>query len=325
MGSISRRVLFALGIGAAAAGRLQAQAASSEDLPTCRLSGDRGEWELTSELTSIAEGVAKVTDTLRIADANHVVSITAFREGSDLSSGALRIVIRNAPVRESRPFGQEQQPVGLAVDGGSVRVGEMSLDRRTSGSDAGMVAGFSLSRDNLASLLAQLEAGSRMVVQSVIAVEGSEDLSDVASDFDVAPLQDIDRTFARARTSMEASLRARQCEPQAGGCHLTTVCCGMIGLADDCWELRTLRAFRDGWLVRQESGRADIARYYREAPEIARALASDPGAARRVYRRFVLPSAAMAYLGWNRAAWGLYRKGSAYAAACCRSQGPDRA
>ncbi|WP_146190516.1 CFI-box-CTERM domain-containing protein [Palleronia abyssalis] len=158
-----------------------------------------------------------------------------------------------------------------------------------------------------------------MVVQSAIASEGSEELSNVASVFDVAPLHDIDQVFDRAHASMEASLRARQCEPQTGGCHLTTVCCGMAGLADDCWELRTLRAFRDGWLVHQEGGRADIARYYQEAPKISRALAGDPRAARRVYLRFILPSAVMAYLRWNRAAWEIYRRGAAHASNRCRT------
>ena len=319
MGSISRRVLFALGIGVVATKRLRAQDSSSEPLPTCRLSGNRGDWELTSELRSIADGIPKVTDMLRISDANHVISIEANRKGSDLSSGRLRIVIRNAPYRGSRALGWAQQPVGLVVDGTAVRVGDMSLDRKTSGSDKGKVADFLLLEENLASLLAQLERGSRMVVQSAIASEGSEELSNVASVFDVAPLHDIDQVFDRAHASMEASLRARQCEPQTGGCHLTTVCCGMAGLADDCWELRTLRAFRDGWLVHQEGGRADIARYYQEAPKISRALAGDPRAARRVYLRFILPSAVMAYLRWNRAAREIYRRGAAHASNRCRT------
>src|SRR5690606_29479169 len=34
------------------------------------------------------------------------------------------------------------------------------------------------------------------------------------------------------------------------GCFLTTATCQVVGLADDCWELTTLRHFRDGWLAR---------------------------------------------------------------------------
>ena len=318
MGSISRRVLFALGIGAAAAGRVQAQEAE-QDLPTCRLTGERGGWTLISELRSIEDGVPKLRDTLRIADDNHVVSVRVDRTGRDIDSGNLRIVIRQAPRRASRNLGWEQQPVGLVIDGAPVRVGEMALDRNIGGEDKGMVADFRLFEQDLEALLAQLETGSRMVVQSAISSDGSEALSNVASVFDLEPLGGFDEVFRKSHRSMETALRARQCEPGSGGCHLTTVCCGMIGLADDCWELRTLRAFRDGWLIHQEGGRADVARYYREAPEISRALAADPRAAREVYRRYILPSAVMVSLGWNRMAWQIYRRGSTFASNRCRT------
>lgn len=40
------------------------------------------------------------------------------------------------------------------------------------------------------------------------------------------------------------------------GCFLTTATVGTVGLPDDCWELATLRAFRDGWLARHPGGAA---------------------------------------------------------------------
>lgn len=45
----------------------------------------------------------------------------------------------------------------------------------------------------------------------------------------------------------------------SGGCFLTSACTEAKGLADDCYELTMLRAFRDEYLVKQKSGKAEIA------------------------------------------------------------------
>ncbi|MFN7053975.1 CFI-box-CTERM domain-containing protein [Hyphomonas sp.] len=118
--------------------------------------------------------------------------------------------------------------------------------------------------------------------------------------------------FARTRAvDLANRYIGRECTPipVKDDCFLTTATCGVIGLADDCWELRTLRRFRDGWLARQPGGAADIARYYDEAPQIARRLRRDPASAVREYWRFILPSALAASLGANRAARALYTRG----------------
>lgn len=94
-------------------------------------------------------------------------------------------------------------------------------------------------------------------------------------------------------------------------CFLTTASCEVIGLEDDCWELRTLRRFRDEWLVNQDGGRADIDRYYAEAPAIAQRLRRDPASALREYWRFVLPSALAASAGANTLARRFYTRGMA--------------
>jgi hypothetical protein len=65
--------------------------------------------------------------------------------------------------------------------------------------------------------------------------------------------------------------------PQGGtcekrGCFLTTATAGTVGLPDDCWELATLRAFRDGWLARHPGGAALTARDYRRAPMLVRRI-----------------------------------------------------
>ena len=51
-------------------------------------------------------------------------------------------------------------------------------------------------------------------------------------------------------------------------CYLTTACTQARGLPDDCAELETLRAFRDGYLAAQPGGPALIERYYETAPRI---------------------------------------------------------
>lgn len=53
-----------------------------------------------------------------------------------------------------------------------------------------------------------------------------------------------------------------------GGCFLTTACCQHRGLPDDCYELTTLRNFRDTHLMKTEEGRSLVEEYYKIAPAI---------------------------------------------------------
>lgn len=92
-------------------------------------------------------------------------------------------------------------------------------------------------------------------------------------------------------------------------CFLTTATCEIVGLDDDCWELRTLRRFRDDWLARQDDGMADIAMYYEKAPAIAARVRADRQAALRLYWTRIIPSALAAQFGANRLARAIYSKG----------------
>ena len=58
----------------------------------------------------------------------------------------------------------------------------------------------------------------------------------------------------------------------SSGCYLTSACTEARGLPDDCDELKTLRAFRDGYVRSQPEGEADIRHYYAAAPRIVRAI-----------------------------------------------------
>jgi hypothetical protein len=94
------------------------------------------------------------------------------------------------------------------------------------------------------------------------------------------------------------------------GCFITTACCEVLGLGDDCFELRALRRYRDDVLAKRPGGAALITRYYTLAPVILarlRARSGNPaGALLSVYARFVLPAALAARLGLNALAYRLY-------------------
>jgi len=94
------------------------------------------------------------------------------------------------------------------------------------------------------------------------------------------------------------------------GCFITTACCEGLGLDDDCFELRTLRRYRDTVLAKQPGGADAIACYYALAPAILarlRAAPSNPAhVLLSVYARFVLPAALAAKFGLNALAYRLY-------------------
>ena len=58
----------------------------------------------------------------------------------------------------------------------------------------------------------------------------------------------------------------------SGGCYLTSACMVSKGLADNCYELETLRNYRDTWLKSTEEGLSVIAEYYAIAPKIVGAI-----------------------------------------------------
>jgi hypothetical protein len=114
-------------------------------------------------------------------------------------------------------------------------------------------------------------------------------------------------------TGLEKELYDELTKPSIPGgavCFLTTAACEVVGLPDDCWELRTLRRFRDRAMPRLPSGAEDIARYYREAPAIVAALrrrADAPRAFLALYWRWIIPCALLAALGADRLCHRAYR------------------
>jgi hypothetical protein len=120
------------------------------------------------------------------------------------------------------------------------------------------------------------------------------------------------------REILAQGFEEEQCLPPKS-CFITTACCEVLGLPDNCFELRALRRYRDEILCQTAEGRASIALYHALAPALLAALEEKKRAEilRFVYARFVLPSAIAAHFGFDRLAFRLYtrmmQKLSAYA------------
>ena len=107
-------------------------------------------------------------------------------------------------------------------------------------------------------------------------------------------------TLNAASTEIDGMSICKVDDGSDADCFFTTAAAGTLGLGDDCWELRSLRAFRDGPLRRTAEGCALIARYYDEAPRLVAAVNRRQDAVRQwltAYWLYVLPCAVMARLG----------------------------
>ncbi len=58
-------------------------------------------------------------------------------------------------------------------------------------------------------------------------------------------------------------------------CFLTTACVNYYGLADDSYELKTLRSFRDTYMAIKTKGKALIKHYYNIAPTLVALINKD--------------------------------------------------
>ncbi len=99
--------------------------------------------------------------------------------------------------------------------------------------------------------------------------------------------------------------------PPKEGCYLTTATVGAIGLADDCWELRTLRKFRDNVLKATPAGQALVQDYYMRSPLIVDRINMRKDAHkiwRHVWLSGVLPAAVAAHCGLNKLAQTIYTR-----------------
>ncbi len=122
-----------------------------------------------------------------------------------------------------------------------------------------------------------------------------------------------ERVNALAKDGMECSIPSEPdfLPPEKEGCFLTTATVGAIGLEDDCWELQTLRRFRDNVLKPTSEGRDLVQTYYEIAPTIVENINARPDADaiwRRTWGFGILPAAIAARIGLNKVAKSIYHR-----------------
>ena len=107
-----------------------------------------------------------------------------------------------------------------------------------------------------------------------------------------------------------AQEKAKTCQADIPYCFLTTACCATLGLDDTCWELTTLRRFRDNVLATWPGGKDEIKTYYETAPRLVQAIHCRPDSTElflKAYYLYILPCALGAWLGLNKATHRHYK------------------
>ncbi len=95
-------------------------------------------------------------------------------------------------------------------------------------------------------------------------------------------------------------------------CYLTTACIQTRGLPDDCFELTTLRRFRNEVMATRLEGRVDIEEYKRIAPEIVRRLNLKPDSREiysEIYHQTIQPAVRLVQSGDFQKAYNTYKSG----------------
>ena len=94
-------------------------------------------------------------------------------------------------------------------------------------------------------------------------------------------------------------------------CFLTTACVVAKNLPDDCYELKTLRAFRDSYIKGLANGEEIIKEYYDIAPKIIDAIEKEPNADcifKKLFEELVQPCVHYIEQRQNEKAHALYEK-----------------
>lgn len=96
----------------------------------------------------------------------------------------------------------------------------------------------------------------------------------------------------------------------APGCYLTTACVNYFGKPDDCYELETLRSFRDGFMQTSTEMKKAAKKYYVIAPKIVAKINSLPNKAsvyQKMYTDLVQKCINLINKGKNKEAYETYK------------------
>lgn len=95
-------------------------------------------------------------------------------------------------------------------------------------------------------------------------------------------------------------------------CVITTACSDMCDLADDCYELTSLRKFRERYMTADPVRSKAVGEYYRRSTEILTKLSNHDDRIKilaKSYAFYILPAALMATAGLDRLCYSHYCRG----------------
>ncbi len=321
----SRRRLVAGGVGLLAATGVLPASALAQELPPCKQTEEAGNWRLSGELWVNSDDVSLEARAIRSRLALHEKAApeTLTASPSDTSAavefdpdknlisvnwpatslrkalGFMIAVEDEASETWHRTLGDKKLPLDsvaaeLVIDDAfHSRIQTTSLNRFSVAADA-LTAARKL-RVDLVDVRGLVTRTSGAVIASM-----STTLDGFA---------EIMSRRGRLATNIKSRESAGSC--QRVDCFVTTACCHAVGLSDDCWELRTLRSFRDRVLAERPDGQEHVARYYAVAPGLVETVCADPRGRTlllKTYALYILPSATAASLGFNRTAFAIYRR-----------------
>lgn len=93
---------------------------------------------------------------------------------------------------------------------------------------------------------------------------------------EIALNQGLTITVYYPNGGIKAVINPRNKGEEESNCFITTSCVKYFGLNDNCYELETLREFRDNYLLKSREGRELVNQYYKIAPALVKHLESSP-------------------------------------------------
>lgn len=94
--------------------------------------------------------------------------------------------------------------------------------------------------------------------------------------------------------------------PERRGCYITTACCKVMGLTDDCEVMTNLRWLRDNFISGLPNGQDLIAVYYDTAPQILER--TSPEELERLFHQAIKPASDLVKEGKYQEAFELYKE-----------------
>lgn len=329
MQSISRRLLFVLGAAAfplAKAGMAQDASgeASTSSPPFCKKSFTIGKWSFERELGNKNNfGAHEINDRIRLEDPDDAYLRSMDLQLSGYSGdykGAKLILRFGGSIDPPVPFGLllvglqgvmfDQVPVPVSKVDQTIHYQEVESAEGVLFNGWLSQSSLDLSGEAATAFLQAMDSGKELQMLLNVPTTLHQGYEMGASVLNLQELAGFQSQLDEIQAQLAADHEQKQCRlAPSKGCFLTTACCDAIGLSDTCFELRTLRRFRDDWLMERADGKRDVENYYRTAPALTDRLTSHPERdriARWLYVSYILPSVGLILLRRRHAAWRRY-------------------